>query len=235
MSSSESDSGCALLSSVRRQLDSLIHDVRFAIRGLLRQPGFSLAVIVLLAVAIGANVAMFSAFHQALIRPLPYAEPESLVMGRATFNGNINPDMSADDLFDYRERNVVFESVGAILTGSINVTITGGDEPEQLSSVLVSWDLFPTLGIPAVTGRHFTRAEGEPGGPDVVMISGGYWLRNFGGSPDVIGSTVVVDGDAANDRRSHAARFQFSARGRPLAPDAAGRPESEVREGGTTG
>jgi hypothetical protein len=112
-----------------RQPGSLFQDVHFAIRGLLRQPGFTSAVIVLLALAIGANVAMFSAFHQALIRPLPYTESESLVLGRATFNGNINPDMSAYDFFDYRERNEVFESArtrrhpGHGRAGSIRVDV----------------------------------------------------------------------------------------------------------------
>ena len=173
---------------------SLFQDLHSAIRGLLRQPGFTAALILLLAIGIGANVAMFSAFHQALIRPLPYAEPENLVLGRATFKGDINPDMSAYDFFDYRDRNEAFQSVGAINTTPVNATITGGDEPEQVSSVLVSWDLFPTLGIPALAGRHFIRAEGEPGGPNVVIISGGYWLRRFGESPDVIGSTILVDG-----------------------------------------
>jgi putative ABC transport system permease protein len=173
---------------------NLFHDIRFAIRGLLRQPGFTSAVIVLLAIAIGANVAMFSAFHQTLIRPLPYPEPENLVLGRATFRGNINPDMSAYDYFDYRERNEVFESVGAIFTGSPNVAVTGSEEPEQVRSTVVSWDFFSTLGISAIQGRHFTRAECEQGGPNVVMVSGGYWLRRLGGSPDIIGRTLVVDG-----------------------------------------
>ncbi len=128
--------------------DTLQQDVRFAIKSLWKRPGLTTAIIAMLAVGIGANVAMFSAFHQALIRPLPFAEPESLVLGRTTFNGNINPDMSAYDFFDYRERNEVFESVGTIVTSPANVTITGGDEPEQVCSVLVSWDLFPTLGVP---------------------------------------------------------------------------------------
>jgi len=153
-------------------------------------------VILLLAVAIGANVAMFSAFHQALIRPLPYAEPERLVMGYATFKGRVNPDMSVYDILDYREQNAVFESVGAILTGSPNVTVTGGDRPEQVSSTFVSWDLFPTLGVPAIAGRHFSSSEGELGGPNVVMISGSYWQRRFGGAREAIGSTVVSDGTA---------------------------------------
>jgi len=187
----------SVMSLVRIQPGSILQDAHFAVRGLLRQPGFTYAVIVLLAVGIGANVAMFSALDRALLRPLPYGESESLVLGRATFDGNMNPDMSAYDFFDYRERNEVFESVGAILSGPIaNLTITGGDEPEQASSVFVSWDLFPTLGIPTVAGRHFTSAEGEPGGPNVVMISGGYWLRRFGGSPDAVGSTILTDGTA---------------------------------------
>ena len=185
-----------LLSRVRKTADALQQDVRFAIRSLRKRPGFTTATITMLAVGIGANVAMFSAFHQALIRPLPFAEPESLVLGRTAFNGHLNPDMSAYDFFDYRERNEVFESVGTINTMPANVTITGGDEPEQVSSVLVSWDLFPTLGIPAATGRHFSRAEEELGGPNVAILSGGYWLRRFGGSPDVIGSTILVDGTA---------------------------------------
>jgi putative ABC transport system permease protein len=151
-------------------------------------------VILLLAFTIGANVAMFSVLHQALIRPLPYAEPERLVMGRATFNGNINPDMSAYDYFDYRERNQVFQSVGLIMTGERNVTITGGDHPEQLPAATVSWDLLPTLGIPAAAGRHFLPAEQQLDGPAVVMISRGYWLRRFAAAVDVIGSTIMVDG-----------------------------------------
>ncbi len=76
---------------------SLLQDVRYAIRGLLRQPGFTASVVLLLAIGIGANVAMFSALHQALLKPLPFAEPENLVLGRSMFNGNVNPDMSAPD------------------------------------------------------------------------------------------------------------------------------------------
>ena len=89
------------------------------------------------------------------------------------------------------------------------MTITGGDEPEQLTSVLVSWDLFPILGVPPVAGRHFMSAEGELGGPNVVMISGGYWLRRFGGSPEVIGSTVFVEGEAQTIVGVMPAEFSF--------------------------
>jgi putative ABC transport system permease protein len=168
------------VSTIRRAADVLRQDVGFAIRGLRANPGFTIAAVTMLALGIGANVAMFSAFDQALLRPLPFREPERLVLGRASFNGYLNPDMSAYDFYDYRERNRVFESVGTINTMS--------------DKVLVSWDLFPTLGIGTVAGRHFSPAEGELGAPNVVVLSGGYWQRRFGGSSDVIGSSIVVDG-----------------------------------------
>ena len=181
------------LISLRRQPDSLLQDVRYAIRGIVRQPGFTVGVILLLAIGIGANVAMFSAFFQSLVRPLPYPESENLVLGRTTFFGYPNPDMSAYDYFDYREQNNVFESVGAIRTGSRFATITGGEEPERVNTVIVSWDLFPTLGVSTVSGRHFTPEEGVLGAPDVAIISGGYWQSRFAGSPDAVGSTLVIN------------------------------------------
>ncbi len=173
---------------------SVLQDVSYTIRNLGKNPGFAALVILILAVGIGANVAMFSTMNQALIRPLPYEEPGNLVLGRATFNGNVNPLMSAYDYFDYHERNQVFESLGAINFGPIDLTITGGEEPEQVAGVFVSWDLFPTLGIPTVAGRHFTPEEGEPEGPAVVMLSGGYWQRRFGSAPDAVGQSVTVNG-----------------------------------------
>jgi predicted permease len=190
-------------------LRSLIQDLLFAVRSALRRPGFSCGVIALLALAIGANVAMFTLFHQALVRPLPYAEPDRLLMGRTTFNGRINPDMSAYDYFDYRQLNRVFESVGAINTVPADVTVTGGEEPEQLSSATVSWDLFPTLGVPAVAGRHFTSEEGDPNGPDVVMISGGFWRRRFASSPDAVGRRLQVEGTARTIVGVMPAGFRF--------------------------
>ncbi|UCD25740.1 MAG: ABC transporter permease [Gemmatimonadota bacterium] len=195
--------------STGTMISSISQDVRYGIRNLTRNPGFSILVVLILAIGIGANVAMFSTMNHALIRPLPYAEPEDLVFGRATFNGNLNPLMSAYDYFDYHERNEVFESVGAVLFGPFDVTITGGDEPEQISGTFVSWDLFPTLGIPAERGRHFSQEEGEPGGPSVAMISGGYWQRRFGGAPDIIGRTITVNGFQATIIGVMPARFQF--------------------------
>jgi putative ABC transport system permease protein len=161
-------------------------------------PGFAALVVLILAVGIGANVAMFSTMNQALIRPLPYTDPDHLVLGRATFSGNLNPLMSAYDYFDYHERNEVFESLGSILFGAFDATITGGDEPERIAGTFVSWDLFPTLGIPAQKGRHFSAEEGDPEGPNVVMISGG-----------IVGQTIVVNGSSQTRVGVMPAEFEF--------------------------
>ncbi len=173
---------------------SVLQDIRYALRGLSKRPGFTALVVLILAVGIGANVAMFGTMNRALIRPLPFPEPGRLVLGRATFSGRTNPLASAYDYFDYRDRNRVFESLGAILFGPIDATVTGGAEPEQIAGTFVSWDLFRTLGVSAEAGRHFAREEGEPGGSDVVMLSHGYWQRRFGGTLDVVGQSLTVNG-----------------------------------------
>ncbi len=190
-------------------ISSVIQDVHYTIRSLGRNPGFSALVVLILAIGIGANVAMFSTMNQALLRPLPYTEPENLALGRATFSGNLNPLMSAYDYFDYHERNEVFESLGTILFGPFDATITGGEEPEQVSGTFVSWDLFPTLGMPTERGRHFSREEGDPEGPNVVMISGGYWQRRFGGATDIVGQTIMVNGSSQTIVGVMPADFQF--------------------------
>jgi len=102
--------------------------------------------------------------------------------------------MSAPDCYDFSERSHVLESAGIVGTFPFFATVTGGEEPERISTLVVSWDLFPTLGVPPVAGRYFTPSEGELGGPNVAMISGRYWHRRFGGAPDAVGSTITVDG-----------------------------------------
>jgi len=181
-------------SGIGNMTSSSLHDIRHTVRGLVRNPGFTALVVLVLAIGIGANVAMFSTMNQALLRPLPFPEPSKLVLGRATFNGNLNPLVSGYDYFDYRERNRTLESLGAILFAAFDVTVTGGDVPEQISGTFASWDLFRTLGVHAQLGRHFSADEGEPGGPSVVMISHGYWQRQFGGAPDIVGQSITVNG-----------------------------------------
>ncbi len=169
-------------------------DVRYSLRSLAKSPGFSSVVIMTLAVGIGATVAMYSVLDAALGRNLPFREPERLAVGRATFNGNVNPFASFPDYLDYRDQNASFESLAALIGFTLPVTITGVEEPERLTGILVTGNLFPTLGASAHLGRTFSPEEAAPGGSPSLVLSYGYWQRAFGGSPDVLDRIVNVNG-----------------------------------------
>jgi putative ABC transport system permease protein len=174
---------------------ALWQDIRYGARSLFRARGFSIVVVLILAVGIGANVAMFSIIDSAMLRPVTFPEPERLMLGRATVNGGLNPLVSAQDYWDYRDLSTSFESLEAYVGFTNSYTITGIAEPERIAGLLVTVGLFPTLGVNPQLGRHFAVEEGLEGAPDVVIISYGYWQRRFGGSPEAVGSTLIVDGD----------------------------------------
>jgi hypothetical protein len=126
-------------------MSTVVQDIRYAIRTLLREPGFTAVAILILAVGIGANVAMFSVTEAALFRTLPFPEADRLVMGRTTWSGRLARNVSSPDYYDYRDQSQNLQSLAAITTGPWSITVTGGEEPERLSGVLASVDLFPTL------------------------------------------------------------------------------------------
>ncbi len=175
-------------------MNAFLYDLRYAMRTLVKDPGFSLIAVLILAVGVGANVAMFSVTDAVLIRSLPYPEPERLVLGRTSYSQGLGWNVSSPDYYDYRDQNEGFESLAAIRSFSNEWTITGGDEPEKVPGTFASVDFFPTLGVQTVIGRQFTIDEAELTAPAVALISHGYWQRRFGGSPDAIGSTLVVNG-----------------------------------------
>ena len=169
-------------------------DARYAIRALLRTPGFTAVALLTLALGIGATTAMFSVANAALGRALPYRDPGSLVMARATFSGNVNPWASFPDYMDYRDRAETLESLATIGGGSFPVTISGGDEPVQARLTFVTANLFETLGTPPVLGRTFTIEELPGEGAGQIVISHGFWQRWFAGDPGVLGKTLILDG-----------------------------------------
>lgn len=169
-------------------------DARYAIRGLLRTPGFTVVALLTLALGIGSTTAMFSVANEALGRALPYQDPERLVMGRATFSGNVNPWVAFPDYMDYRDQAESLESLATISGGSSPVTITGGDEPVLARMTFITPNLFEVLGTPPVLGRTFTIDELPGEGAGQVVISHGFWQRWFGGDPDVVGRSLIVDG-----------------------------------------
>jgi putative ABC transport system permease protein len=152
---------------------------------------------------------MFSVTDAALGRALPYPDPEELVLGRATFNGNVNPWASFPDYQDYRDRAESLESLATIGGGASLVTITGGDEPTQASITFVTANLFETLGVPPATGRTFTIEELPGDGAGQVVISHGFWQRWFGGSGNVLGTTLILDGSPVTVMGIMPAGFRF--------------------------
>ncbi len=174
-------------------LETLWRTVRFSLRSLRRTPGVAAAVIVTLAVGIGANAAIFAVVNGVLLKPLPFPEAGSLIAVNHGMTGTSDQLPSAPYLyFTYREESRTLAGVGLWRTFPANVT--GLDRPEQVRALLVTGDLLPLLGIQPTLGRTFTAAEDAPNGPLAVILTHGYWQRRFGGDASVIGRTLAIDG-----------------------------------------
>jgi putative ABC transport system permease protein len=174
-------------------MDSLVADLRYALRQLRRSPTFTLAAVACLALGIGANTAIFTVINAVLVRPLPYAEPERLVMlfeARKGSEASRNV-VSPADFLDWRAQSRSFERSAAIYDYGVN--LTGHGEPAEVKAELASADLFPLLGLTPVIGRTYTAEEDRPGGAKVVVLSYGLWQRRFGGARDIVGQVVRVD------------------------------------------
>ena len=179
-------------------MSTLLQDVRYGLRMLGKNPGFTVVAVLTLALGIGANTAMFSTIHAALLKPLPFQDPGRLVFASATFGGRPNPMASAPDYYDYRDEADSFEALSATLAWAPKTTVTGGAEPERAAMTYVSDDFFRTLGVEPAAGRSFTPEEGRTGAPDVVMVSTRLAHRRFGDPRKAVGASLAVDGKLYN-------------------------------------
>jgi putative ABC transport system permease protein len=172
----------------------MLKDIRFAIRGLIKRPGFTVVAVLTLALGIGANTAIFSVINGVLLRPLPFAEADKLVRvyEKRLKLGRQRNVASAPDFIDWRNQNRVFEDIAAYAPWSTN--LTGGDEPMRLSGTVTSASLFSVLGVRPQLGRTFLAEEDQPNGNRVVMLSHGLWQRRFGSDPGVVGRSIVLNG-----------------------------------------
>jgi putative ABC transport system permease protein len=176
-----------------RWVESFLQDIRFGLRMLRKSPGFTAVAILTLALGIGAVTAMFSALWGVALRPLPFNQPDRLVWVEATTNTGDRNSLSAMDYFDYRDQSNVFESLAARSIWEPGRIILGRAEPERVTTAKVSGNFFHTLGIQPLYGRSFIAAEEISGGPNVVILSHGYWQRRLGGEPDVVGTALTID------------------------------------------
>jgi putative ABC transport system permease protein len=176
-------------------MDSLIKDIRFGIRSLLKRPGFTAIALVALALGIGANTAIFSLVNAVVLRPLPFPDPDRLVWvwGNIRSGGN-RASVSPLDFLDYREQNKTLENLAA--TVPLPVNITGNGDPERLNSSAVTGNYFQTFGVTPVLGRGFTLENEKTGQDQVTVLSHDFWQRRFGGDPGIINRTIVLNGKA---------------------------------------
>jgi putative ABC transport system permease protein len=176
-------------------MDTFWRDLRFALRGLTRSPGFTAIAVLTLALGIGANTAIFSVVNAVLLRPLSYAKPDQLVSIRARLTGLDRNDvsMSQPEYHDLLNRAPAFRDISAIWP--ININLTGDGEPQRIQAAVVSTNYFSLLGAAPILGRDFTKADDVGHIGYVALISYDLWQHRFGGNRGVIGTTVRLDDD----------------------------------------
>jgi putative ABC transport system permease protein len=173
-------------------MERVLQDLRHAWRLALKSPGFTIAAVSALALGIGANTAIFSVVNAVLLRPLPYHDPDRLVLFLNTSPQGSGPGASPTKFNTWRRQTTAFQDVSAFRFSVVN--LTEGD-PEQMAAAHVSADFFRLFGAPVVAGRTFAAAEDLPGGGRVAVLSEGFWKRRFGGDASLVGRTVSLNGE----------------------------------------
>lgn len=169
-------------------------DFRFALRSLAKVPSFTAIAILVIAVGIGANTAVFSVINTVLLKPLSYPDPQSLVILMNTGPQGSFPGANVPKFNIWRQQTRIFDAVAAFDQAGAGLNLTGGNDPEQLQGVHVSADYFRLFGAPLLAGRTFTAAEDSPNGGHVAVLSYGLWKRRFGGNPNIVGTNIQLDG-----------------------------------------
>jgi predicted permease len=175
-------------------MDNLFADVRHAFRQLWRAPSFTIAAVAALALGIGVNTAIFSVVDAVLLQPVPFPDPDRLVFFENTSPQGNGPAASPAKFAHWSKQTEVIQDPAAFNTGIMN--LTDGEVPEQVKSARFSGNAFKLFGAPIIRGRSFSAEEDSPKGPKVVLISQALWNRHFGSSPDAIGKTISLSGEA---------------------------------------
>jgi putative ABC transport system permease protein len=167
--------------------------LRFALRQLAKTPGFTTVALLTLALGIGANTAIFSLVKSVLLRPLPYPDPDRLVI---LWEDEINFQQASiawPDLLDWQKDNTTFAALGGYRRD--NFTLTGNGEPEMLSGARTSAQFFDVIKLPPLRGRVFTADEDKVGAPPLAVLGYALWQRRFGGTDDILGQTITLNGE----------------------------------------
>jgi predicted permease len=197
-------------------MESMMHDLRYTLRTLRKDSGFAAFAILIIALGIGASSTVFSVLDALLVKPLPFKDPARLVWiaNRTKIDGDLSgATLQVGRFLDFRQRNTSFADVAGYFAfyGVGDSKLTGNGEPERLSSVPVSQNFFPLLGVQPQLGRQFSADECKWNGPHVVMLSHGLWQRRFGSDPDIAGKTIRLDDADATVVGVLPASFDFAA------------------------
>jgi predicted permease len=179
------------------RLESLARDLRFCVRTLRRTPGFTVVAVLVMALGIGANVALFTVVRGVLLKPLPFEDPDRLVMlyetglheSDAPGYNVVSPGMYAE----WKKQNHSFSNLALAQSIRVGLSGSGGRLPEKLASGEFSWDLLRTLGVEPALGRDFTQADDSPSANGTVLLSWGLWKRRFGGDRAILNQTIDLD------------------------------------------
>src|SRR6266404_584105 len=189
-------------------METLIQDVKYGVRVLLKSPAFTIVAILALMLGIGANSAIFSVVNTILLRPLAYKDPDQLILINHSYPKiDLKASVSTPGYTYYREHAQSFSSVAALDGWSVNVT--GAGEPERLAGAKVSANLFSTLGVSASLGRVFVEDENQIGREHVVVLSDGLWRRRFAADPGIVGRSILLNGESFNVIGIMPQSFQF--------------------------
>ena len=173
---------------------TLLQDIRFAIRALRKNSGFTVVAALTLALGIGANTAIFSVVQNALLRELPYTHPERLVQITNAYAPVLDGiGLSTGDFRDWSQQAHTISDMGAYLDISQGFNLTGEGEPERVQGTNATASLFSVLGVRPVVGRSFVPDEDKAGSAPVVMLSHSFWTSQFGGDPAIVGRTLTLD------------------------------------------
>ena len=176
----------------------LVQDLKYAVRMLVKRPGFAAMTVLTLALGVGANAAIFSAVRAVLLRPLPFPAPDRLVQvfsTTVTAPDRLSGTASPPDFTDWRHDSRSFAELAALNADSL--ALTGHGAAEQLSGAYVTGGFFNVLGVPAYRGRTLTPEDDAPSGPNVAVLAHSLWVRRFGSDPQIIGRTISVEGNEA--------------------------------------
>ncbi len=177
-------------------METLLQDLRYGTRMLIKNPGFTFVAVITMALGIGANTALFSVVNGVMLKSLPFDKPDRLMFILETNSKFPAPGVSSSSL-NYRDRKEQSQSFKLIsarqpFTGNL----TSSDLPEKIQGEKVNWDYFQTLGLAPIAGRDFMQEEDKPGGPPVILLSKGLWQRRFAGDPGIIGQTIPINGQS---------------------------------------